>query len=142
VDREKKNGLRFRIYRTERSVIVAYQAGLARPAARHRSKGYRYAASSLQELVSHPEVDLVLVLTPAFQHEEGIRAAIEAGKDVYCEWLLTPSTALCKELLELGDKVGVRTIVGLQRRLNPGYVMCVICWSEARLAKYARRACT
>ena len=121
MDREKKNGLRFRIYRTERSVIVAYQAGLARPAARHRSKGYRYAASSLQELVSHPEVDLVLVLTPAFQHEEGIRAAIEAGKDVYCEWLLTPSTALCKELLELGDKVGVRTIVGLQRRLNPGY---------------------
>ncbi len=86
--------------------------------ARH---GFRYAASSLQELVSHPEVDLVLVLTPAFQHEEGIRAAIQAGKDVYCEWPLTPSTKLSSELLELAEKAGVRTIVGLQRHLNPGY---------------------
>ncbi|MGF6723198.1 putative dehydrogenase [Paraburkholderia sp. GAS41] len=86
--------------------------------ARH---GFKYAASSLQELVSHPEVDLVLVLTPAFQHEEGIRAAILAGKDVYCEWPLTPSTALSRELLELADTAGVRTLVGLQRRLNPGY---------------------
>ncbi len=86
--------------------------------ARH---GFRYAVSSLHELVSHPEVDLVLVLTPAFQHEEGIRAAIGAGKDVYCEWPLTPDTALSRELLEMADKAGVRTIVGLQRRLNPGY---------------------
>jgi predicted dehydrogenase len=86
--------------------------------ARH---GFKCAASSLQELVSHSEVDLVLVLTPAFQHEEGIRAGIEAGKDVYCEWPLTPSTTLSKELLALADKAGVRTIVGLQRRLNPGY---------------------
>jgi predicted dehydrogenase len=86
--------------------------------ARH---GFKYATTSLQELVSHPEVDLVLVLTPAFQHEEGIRAAIETGKDVYCEWALTPSTALSRELHELADKAGVRTIVGLQRRLNPGY---------------------
>jgi predicted dehydrogenase len=86
--------------------------------ARH---GFKYAAASLQELVSHLEVDLVLVLTPAFQHEEGIRAAIGAGKDVYCEWPLTPSTALSSELLVLAEKAGVRTIVGLQRRLNPGY---------------------
>ncbi|WP_254074094.1 Gfo/Idh/MocA family protein [Burkholderia sp. S171] len=86
--------------------------------ARH---GFKYAAATLQELVSHPEVDLVLVLTPAFQHEEGVRAAIEAGKDVYCEWPLTPSTVLSNELLALADKAGVRTIVGLQRRLNPGY---------------------
>jgi predicted dehydrogenase len=86
--------------------------------ARH---GFKFATSSLQGLVSHPEVDLVLVLTPAFQHEEGVRAAIEAGKDVYCEWPLTPSAALSKELLALADKARVRTVIGLQRRLNAGY---------------------
>jgi len=83
--------------------------------------GFRYAVNSLEELVNHPEVDLVLVLTPAPQHEEGIRAAIAARKDVYCEWPLTPSTALSKELLALADQAGVRTLVGLQRRLAPGY---------------------
>ncbi|MFZ6649393.1 Gfo/Idh/MocA family protein [Undibacterium sp. TJN25] len=83
--------------------------------------GIRYAVNSLQALVQHPEVDLVLVLTPAPQHEEGIRAAIAAGKDVYCEWPLTPSRALSEELMQLADQAGVRHIVGLQRRLAPGY---------------------
>jgi predicted dehydrogenase len=87
-------------------------------AARH---GIKYALNSLQELVQHPEVDFVIVLTPAPYHEEGIRAAIAAGKDVYCEWPLTPSKALSQELKALAEKNGVRHIVGLQRRLGPDY---------------------
>ncbi|MFT4435649.1 Gfo/Idh/MocA family protein [Caballeronia sp. 15715] len=102
-------------------LTAVYSRSLEKAAALVERHGFKYAATSLQELVSHPEVDLVLVLTPAFQHEEGIRAAIKAGKDVYCEWPLTPSTALSNELLALADKAGVRTLVGLQRRLNPGY---------------------
>jgi predicted dehydrogenase len=87
-------------------------------AARH---GIKYAFGSLQELVSHPEVDLVVVLTPAPSHEEAVRAAIAAGKDVYCEWPLTPTTAASSELLALAERAGVRHIVGLQRRLGPDY---------------------
>jgi predicted dehydrogenase len=83
--------------------------------------GFKYAVDSMDALVSHSEVDLVLVLTPAPQHEQGIRAAIAAGKDVYCEWPLTPSTALSRELTALARQAGVRTLVGLQRRLAPGY---------------------
>ncbi|SAL34515.1 Gfo/Idh/MocA family protein [Caballeronia humi] len=105
----------------EYELTAVYSRSAQKAAALVERHGFRYAAASLEELVSHPEVDLVLVLTPAFQHEEGIRAAIAAGKDVYCEWPLTPSTALSKELLALAEKAGVRTIVGLQRRLNPGY---------------------
>ncbi|ALK34045.1 Gfo/Idh/MocA family protein [Burkholderia plantarii] len=90
-------------------------------AALKRRHGFRHVAGSLDELVNHPEVDLVLVLTPAPQHEAGIRAAIAAGKDVYCEWPLTPGTALSRELLELAGRAGVRTLVGLQRRLAPDY---------------------
>lgn len=79
----------------------------------------RHVVGSLDELVNHPEVDLVVVLTTAPQHEEAVRAAIAAKKDVYCEWPLTPSTATSKELLRLADEAGVRTVVGLQRRLSP-----------------------
>src|SRR5471030_407083 len=87
-------------------------------AARH---GIKYALNSLQALAGHPEVDFVVVLTPAPQHEEGIRAAIAAGKDVYCEWPLTPSKQTSQELMDLANQAGVRHIVGLQRRLAPGY---------------------
>ncbi len=105
----------------EYELTAVYSRSAEKAASLVARHGFKCAAASLQELVTHPEVDLVLVLTPAFQHEEGIRAAIGAGKDVYCEWPLTPSTALSRELLALADKAGVRTIVGLQRRLNPGY---------------------
>jgi predicted dehydrogenase len=87
-------------------------------AARH---GIPQALSSLQALVTHPEVDLVLVLNPAPSHEEAIRAAIAAGKDVYSEWPLTPKTALTQELIALADQAGVRHLAGLQRRLGADY---------------------
>jgi predicted dehydrogenase len=83
--------------------------------------GIKHALNSMQALVAHPEVDLVLVLNPAPSHEEAVRAAIAAGKDVYSEWPLTPSTETSRELMALADKAGVRHIVGLQRRLGPDY---------------------
>ncbi len=52
--------------------------------------GIRHVAGSIEELVRHPDVDIVLVLTTGPQHEEAVRAAIAAGKTVYCEWPLTP----------------------------------------------------
>jgi predicted dehydrogenase len=81
--------------------------------------GIRHVVDSIEELVRHPEVDLVVVLTTAPQHEEGVPAAIAAGKDVYCEWPLTTSTAKAEEFLSLARKAKVRHVAGLQRRLAP-----------------------
>lgn len=80
-----------------------------------------HAFGDYRELVAHPEVDLVVVLTTAPQHEPIVRAAIEAGKDVFCEWPLTPSTSRSLELLNLAEAAGVRHLVGLQRRLAPSF---------------------
>lgn len=81
--------------------------------------GVKYVAQSVDELVNHPEVDLVAVLTTAPQHADGVRAAIAAGKHVYCEWPLTPDVAINRELVRLASAARVRHIVGLQRRLAP-----------------------
>jgi predicted dehydrogenase len=74
---------------------------------------------SVAELISLPIVDMVAVLTTAPQHEEGIRAAVGAGKDVYSEWPFTTSTHKARELLALAENGGVRHVIGLQRRLSP-----------------------
>ena len=84
-----------------------------------RKFGIKHVADTVEELVNHPEVDLVLVLTTAPQHQEGVRAAIAAGKDVYSEWPFTTSTKIAVELLGLANKAGVRHIMGLQRRFAP-----------------------
>jgi predicted dehydrogenase len=78
-----------------------------------------YAFDNFNDLIHHPEVDLVAVLTIAPQHEAIVRAAIDAGKDVFCEWPLTPQLKQTESLLEHAEKAGVRHIVGLQRRLAP-----------------------
>jgi predicted dehydrogenase len=72
-----------------------------------------------QEVANHPEVDLVLVLTIAPLHAEGVRLALAAGKGVYTEWPFTTSTEKAEELLDLTNKSGARHIMGLQRRLSP-----------------------
>lgn len=74
---------------------------------------------TMDQLVSHQEVDLVLVLNTAPQHADVIRAAIAAGKDVFCEWPLTVSTEVASELAALASEAGVKHMVGLQRRLAP-----------------------
>jgi predicted dehydrogenase len=81
--------------------------------------GFKHVVNSLSELVEHPEVDLVIVLTTAPQHEAAVRAAIAAKKNVYCEWPLSTRTGVSEELVQLAEEAGVKHIVGLQRRLAP-----------------------
>lgn len=78
-----------------------------------------HVAASVEELVGRPEVDLVCVLNTAPQHADTVRAAIAAGKDVYCEWPLTVSSEIAEELVDRARTAGVRHVVGLQRRLAP-----------------------
>ncbi|HVE09763.1 MAG TPA: Gfo/Idh/MocA family oxidoreductase [Paraburkholderia sp.] len=81
--------------------------------------GSAQAVGTLDELVNHPEVDLVVVLNTAPQHAQTVRKAIAAGKHVYCEWPLGVSAEQSAALLALARQAGVRHIVGLQRRLAP-----------------------
>ncbi|MCW8101739.1 Gfo/Idh/MocA family protein [Streptomyces tauricus] len=77
------------------------------------------AYADAYELIKDPGVDLVAVLTPTSQRVPLVKAAIEAGKDVYSEWPLTTRTPDSEELLALAEAKGVRHIVGLQRRQGP-----------------------
>ncbi len=84
-----------------------------------KDHGFGYVVDTVEEVVNHPEVDLVVVATLALQHADGVRAALAAGKDVYCEWPLATTTAVAQELVALAQNTGVRHVVGLQRRLAP-----------------------
>ena len=58
------------------------------------------------------------MLPPAPQHAAVVKAAIAAGKDVYCEWPLTTNTRDSEELLQLAERAGIRHFVGLQRTVG------------------------
>jgi predicted dehydrogenase len=52
-------------------------------------------------------------------HHAPTKAALEAGKHVYCEWPLGQTTAEAEELLALAQSRGLATAVGLQARVHP-----------------------
>ncbi|MER5668634.1 Gfo/Idh/MocA family protein [Streptomyces mirabilis] len=82
--------------------------------------GIPHAYEDAHDLIKDPDVDLVAVLTPTSQRVPLVKAAIEAGKDVYSEWPLTTRTsAASEELLALTEAKGVRHVAGLQRRQGP-----------------------
>lgn len=80
----------------------------------------RHAFDDGVELIQHPEVDLVVVSVRAPDHARLVRAACAAKKDVLCEWPLGISLEETRELAKLADEAGIRTVVGLQRRIAPG----------------------
>ena len=84
-----------------------------------RECGVPNTFTDADDLIRHPEVDLVVVLPPAPYHAALVRKAITASKDVYCEWPLTTRLVDSEDLLARAQAAGVRHVVGLQRRLGP-----------------------
>jgi predicted dehydrogenase len=81
--------------------------------------GVPHAFSRADELVAHPDVDVVVVCVRVPLHLALVRAAVDAGKHVFCEWPLALSAADARSLLAAASAAGVRHAVGLQARSSP-----------------------
>ena len=79
--------------------------------------------ATAQELVAAPEVDAVLVASWGPAHEEQVVAAIGAGKPVFCEKPLAPSSDACLRIMD-AEMAACRWLVqvGFMRRYDPGYL--------------------
>ena len=81
--------------------------------------GVPLAFDNAAELVARPEVDLVIVSVKVPTHHGLVSTALQAGKDVYCEWPLGNGLAEAEEMAALARARGVRALVGLQARASP-----------------------
>src|SRR2546426_2948891 len=71
------------------------------------------------ELVAHPDIDIVAVTVKVPHHRELVSAALAAGKAVYCEWPLGRDLEEARAMAALAAEQGVRTVIGLQARQAP-----------------------
>ena len=81
--------------------------------AARQAYGARLAFDDWREMVASPEIDAVAVVVRVPSHYAPTRAALEAGKHVYCEWPLGRTTEEAVELAELARSRGLKTAVGL-----------------------------
>lgn len=70
-------------------------------------------------LAGHPEIDLIAICVKVPYHYDIARAALSAGKHVYCEWPLAVSVEQAEELAELAAGQGVKAMIGLHLRGSP-----------------------
>src|SRR6476646_6330366 len=87
--------------------------------AARQAYGARLAFDDWCKLVASPKIDAVAVVVRVPSHYKPTKAALEAGKHVYCEWPLGRTTAEAEELAALAKARGLVTAVGLQARVNP-----------------------
>jgi predicted dehydrogenase len=81
--------------------------------------GLSRAFANIAELIAAPEIDIVTVAVKVPPHFGIVKAAIEAGKHVYCEWPLGNGLAEAEEMAALARAKGVLGVVGTQAPLAP-----------------------
>jgi predicted dehydrogenase len=87
--------------------------------ARERARAAGIEATAGWRRVLAPDVDAVVVATPAATHFELAAAALAAGKHVYVEKPMTTSIASALELAELAERSGKTFQVGFAYRYHP-----------------------
>nr|WP_319485561.1 Gfo/Idh/MocA family oxidoreductase [uncultured Cohaesibacter sp.] len=80
------------------------------------------AYASLGEMLNHPDLDAVWLVTPTSLHAEQTIEVIEAGKHVFCEKPLALETADCDRVIEVAKKHADQLVmVGFMRRFDSAY---------------------
>lgn len=75
--------------------------------AEKKAAQYGIRAASTDEILLDPEVELVVVLTPAPSHYELVKKALMAGKHVYTEKPIATENRQAQELLALAKEKGL-----------------------------------
>jgi len=92
-------------------------------AARQAEFKARVAVTDYRELVAEPEIGVLSVASPDYDHAEQCIAALEAGKDVLCEKPLTLTMKEAKEIAAAVARTGRRFMIGQVCRYAPGFVL-------------------
>lgn len=98
------------------AVCTAHADTAAAAAAKY---GVSRAFDNYRAMVAEPDLDLVSVVVKVPSHREVVIAALNAGKNVYCEWPLGANLGEAEELAALAAGKSVRSIIGLQARGDP-----------------------
>lgn len=98
--------------------IVADNNEAAAKAAQEKI-GFRRMSTDWHDVVTDPNVDLVDIATPNAFHYDVAKAALENGKNVYCEKPLSLSASQSAELAKLAKEKGVINYVGYNNVMNP-----------------------
>lgn len=81
--------------------------------------GAPLAFTDYRDLVAHDEIDVVAICVKAPFHYDITKAALLAGKHVYCEWPLAMTVEQARELAGLANAGQAKAVIGLHQQGSP-----------------------
>lgn len=69
--------------------------------------GLDYFTDDMQEAISHPDIDVVVISLPNHLHEQAVQACVAAKKNVLCTKPLGRTAAEAKRMLDLVEDAGI-----------------------------------
>lgn len=97
--------------------IMRRDAAKGRPFA--EAHGIALCTDNAEEILRHPEVNIVYVATPPASHKQYVVAAAEAGKHVLVEKPMGLSAAEDRDMIDACERAGVELFVAYYRRFHP-----------------------
>lgn len=104
---------------TAQHVVAVASRSPERASSFAATHGIGHALGSTEQLVTHPDVDVVYVATPQSEHLAIGLAAIAAGKHVLIEKPITVSATEAKTLADAARAAGVLVMEGMWSRYLP-----------------------
>ena len=110
-------------HRVQGAQLVAACSPVADELARARDVlGVMHLYSDYAELLEHPGLDAVFLVTPTTLHADQVIQALKAGKHVFCEKPLALNLADCTRVEdEAAGHPGLKVMIGYVRRFDPSY---------------------
>ena len=93
------------------------------------------AARDFDALLADPMIDGIAVASPAASHASVVRAALEAGKHVFCEKPLALDLADAEQLCEIAERNDQRLMVGHLLQYHPAFIALRAMVREGRLGR-------
>jgi UDP-N-acetylglucosamine 3-dehydrogenase len=78
--------------------------------------------STVEELVSVENPDMLDICLPTFLHKEYVLKAAALGKHVFCEKPIAATAADAREMIEACERAGVKLMIGHVLRFEPDYI--------------------
>ncbi|MFD2793074.1 Gfo/Idh/MocA family protein [Promicromonospora vindobonensis] len=101
----------------ERAALVAYSS--SRTATREALAGWPAAHLAPEQVMNHPDVDVVAICSPSGTHAELVLAALEAGRHVVVEKPLALTVEHAVQISRVAKERGLMVSTISQRRFEP-----------------------
>jgi myo-inositol 2-dehydrogenase/D-chiro-inositol 1-dehydrogenase len=102
--------------------IVAVADPLYNKISFEETYGKIFFSKSEEEIITHPDVEAVLICSPTSAHANSLRLAMAHKKHIFCEKPMDLSLKTTAILTDLSINSGVKLMMGFNRRFDPDFM--------------------